>query len=51
MVKFSGREMAHKEFGQKLLDTVLTRLSDVSTVVEAPKLIGKFLIAQIKPKK
>ena len=51
VVKFSGREMAHKEFGQKLLDTVLTRLSDVSTVVEAPKLIGKFLIAQVKPKK
>lgn len=51
VVKFSGREITHKEFGQKVLDTVLERLNDVSTLVEAPKFIGKLLIAQIKPKK
>lgn len=51
VVKFSGREITHKEFGERLLSEVLTRLEPVSTLVEAPKQIGKLLIAQVKPKK
>jgi hypothetical protein len=31
--------------------TVIKSLSEVSTLVEAPKFMGKLLIAQVKPKK
>ena len=51
MVKFQGREITKKEIGEKLINTAIDRLSEVSTVVEAPKFMGKLLIAQIKPKK
>jgi translation initiation factor IF-3 len=51
VVKFSGREMSHQEFGQRLITDVLTRLADKATVVETPKQMGKLLIAQVKPKK
>jgi len=51
VVKFQGREITKKEFGEKLMARVLESLSEVSSVAEAPKFLGKLLIAQIKPKK
>lgn len=51
VVKFQGREITKKEFGEKLMATVIDRLSEVSSVAEAPKFLGKLLIAQVKPKK
>lgn len=51
VVKFSGREMGHQEFGHKLITDVLNRLAETATVVEAPKQMGRLLIAQVKPKK
>lgn len=51
VVKFSGREMGRQQFGHQLLENVLARLSETVTIVEQPKMIGKLLIAQIKPKK
>ncbi len=51
VVKFQGRQITKKDFGEKLMATVIERLSEVSTLVEAPKFMGKLLIAQIKPKK
>lgn len=51
VVKFQGREITKKDFGEKLMATVIKNLSEVSTLVEAPKFMGKLLIAQVKPKK
>lgn len=51
VVKFQGREITKKEIGEKLMASAITHLSEVSTLVEAPKFMGKLLIAQIKPKK
>jgi translation initiation factor IF-3 len=51
VVKFQGREITKKEFGEKLMAQVIQSLSEVSTLVEAPKFMGKLLIAQVKPKK
>lgn len=51
VVKFQGREITKKEIGEKLIANAIEKLAEVSTVVESPKLMGKLLIAQIKPKK
>lgn len=51
VVKFQGREITKKEFGEKVMATAIGKLAAVSTVVEPPKYLGKLLIAQIKPKK
>lgn len=51
VVKFQGREITKKEFGEKVMNQALERLADISTIVESPKFMGKLLIAQIKPKK
>jgi len=51
VVKFSGREITRKQFGEQLLAKAIEQLKDVSTLVEPPKLMGKLLIAQIKPNK
>lgn len=51
VVKFKGREITKKEFGDKVINQAIENVSDISTVVEAPKYMGKLLIAQIKPKK
>jgi len=49
VVKFRGRQIQRKEFGESLIKKALEKLAPVSNIVEAPKLIGKTLIAQIKP--
>ena len=51
VVKFQGREITKKEFGEKVMQQAIQSLSEISTVVEEPKYMGKLLIAQIKPKK
>lgn len=51
VVKFQGREITKKDFGEKLMAKVIESLAEVSSVAEAPKFLGKLLIAQIKPKK
>ncbi len=50
VVKFRGRQITKKEFGEKVIVQALQGLSEVSTVVEEPKYMGKLLIAQVKPK-
>jgi translation initiation factor IF-3 len=49
VVKFKGRQIQSKEFGEKLINNALQKLELISSIAEAPKLIGKSLIAQIKP--
>lgn len=51
VVKFQGREITKKEFGERVMQQAIQNLSEISTIVEQPKYMGKLLIAQIKPKK
>jgi len=51
VVKFTGREIARKEFGEKIMASAIEMLSEVSSVLEPPKMLGKLLISQLKPKK
>ena len=51
VVKFQGREITKKEFGEKVMTQALQGLAEISTIVEQPKFMGKLLIAQVKPKK
>lgn len=51
VVKFQGRQITKKEFGEKIMNQAIAGLAEVSTVAEAPKFLGKLLIAQVKPKK
>ena len=49
VVKFTGRQITKKDFGDRVMKYALSKLEDVSTVDQPPKLVGKLLIAQIKP--
>lgn len=51
VVKFQGRQITKKDFGEKVMATAIEKLADVSTLAEEPKFLGKLLIAQVKPKK
>jgi len=51
VVKFQGRAITKKEFGEKVMNQALDSLAEISTIVEQPKYMGKLLIAQVKPKK
>jgi translation initiation factor IF-3 len=50
VVKFTGRQITKKDFGDKVMQYALSKLEDVANVDQPPKLIGKLLITQIKPK-
>jgi translation initiation factor IF-3 len=50
-LRFRGREMAHQEFGVKLLERVRTDLDQVGVVEQMPKLEGRQMIMVIAPKK
>jgi translation initiation factor IF-3 len=51
VVKFKGREITKKEFGEKLMAKALEQLAETATVEKPPKLMGKLIIAHLKPKK
>lgn len=50
-VKFVGRQITRKEFGQEVLDRVISELSDISAVDQPPKMQGRLLTATLKPTK
>ncbi len=50
-LRFRGREMAHQEFGVKLLERVRNDLELVGVVEQMPKLEGRQMIMVISPKK
>ena len=49
-VMFSGREMAHTEYGYKLLERVTQELSNISTVEQNAKLEGRNLSMILNPR-
>lgn len=46
---FRGREMQHREFGQKVIDLFCEELADVSSVEEPAKMMGRFLSTVLAP--
>ena len=50
MIIFKGREMAHKDLGQELLDRVLTEIGDAAIVEGKPQFAGRNLSIQIRKK-
>lgn len=51
VVKFSGRQIAHPEFGHKIIQKVIKTLSDRSKIDREPHLEGRQLIAILTPEK
>ena len=50
-IMFRGREMAHTELGQKILDRLVEDLADLAVVESAPKQDGRNMIMVIAPDK
>lgn len=50
-LRFRGREMAHQEFGFRLLDRVKADLEPYGSVEQFPKMEGRQLIMVLSPKK
>ena len=50
-LRFRGREMAHKEFGERLLERVRKDLDPVGLVEQFPKLEGRQMVMVLAPKK
>jgi len=49
-VVFRGREMAHQEFGHRLLEKLKTDLAEVAAVERPPMQEGRFIFMTIAPK-
>jgi len=50
-LRFRGREMAHQEFGVRLLERVRDDLGEIATVEQFPKLEGRQMIMVVAPKR
>lgn len=50
-IAFRGREMAHRELGAKILQRLITELSDISDVEVIPKMEGYQMFTILTPKK
>lgn len=50
-VKFIGRQITRKEFGQEVIDKVTAKLGDISTVDQPAKMQGRMMSMTIKPTK
>lgn len=50
-VRFKGREITKKEFGEQVITKVFQALAEVSTIEIAPKMEGRNMTAQLMPKK
>jgi translation initiation factor IF-3 len=50
-LRFRGREMAHQEFGVKLLERVRDELANMAVVESMPRLEGRQMVMVMAPKK
>jgi len=50
-LRYRGREMAHQEFGYRLIERVRNDLEECSVVEQFPKMEGRQLIMVLAPKK
>lgn len=51
VVKFTGRQITHPEFGQQVLKKVLHAIGDISKIEKEPRFEGKQLITIVAPEK
>jgi len=49
-VEFRGREMTHKEFGQRLMERLQNDLEDVGTMGQKPQMEGRSLTMTLMPR-
>lgn len=50
-LRFRGREMAHQEFGVRILERVRDDLESYATVEQFPKMEGRQMVMVLSPKK
>ncbi len=50
-LRFRGREMAHQEFGYRLLERVRDDLEEIANVEAMPKMEGRQMVMVLAPKK
>lgn len=50
-IRFKGRQMAHTELGQDVMDKFADRLSDIAVITEKPNLDGRTMTMMLAPKK
>ncbi len=50
-LRFRGREMAHQEFGVRLLERVRTDLDEIASVEQMPRLEGRQMVMIIAPRR
>jgi len=50
-LRFRGREMAHQEFGVRLLERIRNDLEPISVVESWPRLEGRQMVMLLAPKK
>ena len=50
-LRFRGREMAHQEFGYRLLERVRDDLEELANVEAMPKMEGRQMVMVLAPKK
>lgn len=48
-VQFRGREMAHRELGQRIMERVVTEIGELAVLEQPPKFEGRFLTAILAP--
>ncbi len=49
-LRFKGREVVHKELGERLLGQIIERLAEVSEVEQAPQFTGRDMLMVLIPK-
>lgn len=50
-LRFRGREMAHQEFGYRLLERVRDDLDELATVEAMPRMEGRQMVMVLSPRK
>lgn len=51
VLRFRGRQLAHLEVGEEVMNRFITKVEGAATVEKQPVLDGKMLIATLNPKK
>lgn len=50
-LRFRGREMAHQEFGVRLLERVRNDIEEIAVVESMPRLEGRQMVMMVAPRK
>ena len=50
-LRFRGREMAHQEFGVRLLERVRSDIDEIAVVESMPRMEGRQMVMMVAPRK